>query len=79
MTRKKAKVGVIRNWRCKICNKRNFPSKYRLARHIAQMKDDIHKSWRIENNIIPPDTETMRDIPRMVKQIEPLIEDWQLS
>ena len=51
---------------------------YSLARHIAQSKDNLHKSWRIKNNITPSDTETMRDIPKMVKQIEPLIDDWQL-
>ena len=78
MTRKEVEAGVIRNWRCEICNKRNWPSKYSLARHIAQKKDNLHKSWRIKNEIIPPDTETMRDVPKMVKQIELLIGDWQL-
>jgi len=77
MTRKSVKADVVRNWHCQICG-RNWPSKRSLAQHIAQKKDEAHKNWRIENDIEPPDTDTMRDVPNMVSQIELLIDDWQL-
>lgn len=77
MTRKSVKADVVRNRHCQICG-RNWPSKRSLAQHIAQKKGEAHKNRRIENDIEPPDTDTMRDIPNMVIQIELLIDDWQL-
>ena len=63
-------------WKCPICEKppnRYFKSLRGLAQHLAMMKDEAHKNWRI-NQSVQANYETMKEVLRMRLQIMGIIE-----
>ena len=80
MTRHKV-VANQRNWRCQICDyanlrgKKNFPSAFALALHIAEEWTRPHEDWRVEHGL-PKRCETLLEAKRVAQQIMPFIQSW---